>query len=84
MELYDVLQEIKTKEDFEQFLLLLILDLKNKNSEWENTDLDRYLSAMSDYTDTLNETDKDGNVLPDNQPSWKLFAELLMAARVYE
>jgi hypothetical protein len=84
MELYDFVQTIKSKEDFEQFLGMLIRDFKNEDSGWENKELDRFLSAICDYTGSLNELDTDGEILPSNQPSWKLFAKLLMAARVYE
>jgi hypothetical protein len=84
MELYDFTETIKSKEDFEQFICMLLIDLKNESSDWENKDLSSFLRAMHDYAGSLKEKDQNGQVLASNQPSWRLFAELLMAARVYE
>ena len=80
----DITEGIQTKEDFESFLLLLIEDLKKK-SDWENNDLESYLRGLygfvkdiSGYYKNLREN------IDTHKPSWRILADILLAARVYE
>lgn len=73
-EMRDMLQNIKTRGDFEIFLEKLVSDYKERKEEWENDTLKSYLQALHGY-----------NYNSDNdRPSWKIFAEMLLAARYYE
>ena len=80
----DMAEEIQTKEDFESFLLLLIEDLKKKHN-WENNDLESYLRGLygfvkdiSGYYQNLKEN------IDIHKPSWRILADIFLAARVYE
>ncbi len=87
MELHHFIQTIKTKEDFVYFVEMFRKDYeKNKDdiNQWENTTLEQFLNGLSGYANSLREKDPDGAILPANQPSWKLFADILMGAAVYE
>ncbi len=74
MNIYEFANEIKTRKDFEKFLRLLIDDYRNNKDSWENDRLDFYLEGLYGYNYEAEE----------EEPSWKLFAEILLAAKVYE
>jgi hypothetical protein len=79
--------EVTDRKSFEKFLKLLLIDFnKNKEKEiWENNRLEIYLEAMSRYT-----ADIDGyykNMEPNqnaDKPSWKVFADIMKGAVMYE
>jgi len=80
--------KVSDRKNFEEFINLLLVDFnKNKDNEdeWENNRLDLFLEAMSRYT-----ADIDGyykNMEPDQNadvPSWKVFADIMRGAVVYE
>ncbi|MBO9728554.1 MAG: hypothetical protein J7623_07955 [Chitinophaga sp.] len=75
---------INTKADFIRFIGLLIEDLKNNPTEWENKTLPDFLDAMANWTE-----DMDGYYINHHLPvpttvNWQVFANILAAARIYE
>ncbi|HEY5751397.1 MAG TPA: hypothetical protein VIU12_35305 [Chryseolinea sp.] len=77
-------KEIRSKEDFIKFVGDLILDLKTNPNTWENKNLDDYLEALQRWTG-----DMEGYYINNNLPvpenvNWRIFADILMAARMYE
>ena len=74
IEIYDLFEKIKTRQDFEFFLKKLIIDFNDNKGDWENSTLESFLEGLYGY-----------NYNSDNdKPTWKLFAEIILAARVYE
>lgn len=79
-----VAQSVKSKGDFIRFMAALIEDLKNDPDTWENRSLEGYLEAMQSWIE-----DMDGyyannkQSVPDNI-SWKVFADMFIAAKMYE
>lgn len=67
-------KNIKTREDFEFFLEKLVSDYKQNKEDWQNDTLKSYLEALHGFN---YDSEKD-------RPSWKAFAEMLLAARLYE
>ncbi|MGN5955886.1 DUF7660 family protein [Sphingobacterium lactis] len=65
---------MSSKQDFLKFISLLRENLEDNSNEWENNDLESFLTGLEGYC-----IDYDGD-----DPSWRVFAELLLAARVYE
>lgn len=83
-ELEKVAQNVKSKEDFVRFVGELIKDLKNNSNTWENNNLDNYLRAIQNWTE-----DMEGYYINNSLPvpeniNWKVFTDILMAAKVYE
>lgn len=75
---------ISSKDDFIEFLKLLISDFKSNSGEWENKNLESYLGAVASWTD-----DMEGYYISHNLPipkdvDWKTFATILLAAKIYE
>jgi hypothetical protein len=84
MTYYDKVHTINTKQDFLEFLSLLIVDLRKNGDQWENNKLENFLTAMQRWTE-----DSDGHYtnmqlpVPENV-DWKVFADILCGAVVYE
>ena len=88
MELYELAHRVDSKETFLEFVAALRADWEASRieesaqpstpygpsaREWENPDLGRFLEAMQAWTEDM------GERVP-SQPSWRTFADILMAA----
>ena len=74
MDIYDKAKQIDSQQDFINFLNELKNNFDKSKDEWENSTLESFLEGMVGY---CNDKDFDSN-------SWKDFAEILLASRVYE
>ena len=83
--LEDCSSELKSRTDFIQFIYALKKDLEKNPDEWENCDLRTYLNALAAFLGDANGYYKNAelNVSADD-PSWRVFADCMMAARVYD
>ena len=84
MELFERVENVKSKDDLIKFINHLRMDLKTNSAKWENITLEDYLEAMEAWVN-----DMDGYYLNTNQPipkqpSWKTIADILYAASSYE
>lgn len=75
---------VVTREDFIKLLLLMSADFKENTSSWENRDISSFLESMASWIE-----DMDGFYLNQNLPlptniSWSNFADMMLAAKVYE
>ena len=71
MKLETTVKTINTKEDFINFLEILLLDFKKNNNSWENKSIDTYLEGMQSWVE-----DMEGYYINNNLPT--LITELLM------
>lgn len=84
MDLDDICEEIRSREDLAAFVDELSSDLEQKPGEWENRDLASYLDALARCVQDMDGWYKNrGEAVPD-QPTWKMLAEILLGAKVYE
>jgi hypothetical protein len=75
---------ITSKEDFLNFVELLIKDLQVNPNDWENQTLESYLEAIAGWTEGMEGYYANtGQHLPKDIP-WKVLADILMAASMYE
>ncbi|PTT03460.1 hypothetical protein DBR11_02155 [Pedobacter sp. HMWF019] len=84
MNFTNIVNSIRTKADFVNFIHFLLEDLKSNSEDWENKTLPEYLEAIASWTD-----DMEGYYVNDNLPipdnvDWKVFADILVAAKMYE
>ena len=78
-------QEISDRKSFVDFVELLIEDLKLSGTTWENKTLPDFLEALSRYTEDIQGYYDNTNQQTDADiPSWKVFADILMGASIYE
>lgn len=75
---------IESREDFLRFLDALRNDYTANSDEWENADLPSYLEAMKAWTGDMDGYFRSRGIeLPASIP-WSLFANILLAAKMYE
>ncbi len=74
-----MIERVDSKESFLEFVAALRADWAShaEEPEWENPNLGRFLDAMQAWT-----TDMGDRVSA--APSWRTFAEMLIAAKIYE
>jgi hypothetical protein len=77
-------ESVNSKSDFVQFVEGLRADPGKNPDEWENPTLDSFLEAMAAWVTASDDSYRNtGRPVPDNV-SWRVFAEVLAAARIYE
>lgn len=75
---------VSDRESFVAFLAKLSTDLKNAPETCENSDLGTYLDALASWIEDMDRYYQNmGRERPKDVP-WNVFADALMAARVYE
>ena len=80
-----LIERLHSKEDFSNFLDVLYQDYKENKSEWENIELEDFLEALARYLRDVDGYYKNLKIdVNSKQPSWRLFADILCGARVYE
>ena len=76
-------EQVRTREDLALFINALIRKYTDYPQEWPNRDLDTYFEGMISFVEASpiwysnNRPDVDPNV-----PTWRLFADFLLAASV--
>jgi hypothetical protein len=84
-ELIQFAEEISTKDDFLKFMKLLIEDFHTNHNQWGNADLPSYLEGLEGFASGMEGYYRNQHkTLNLDSPSWRLFAEMLLAASVYE
>jgi len=84
MDLHEQIDKIKTKEDLAEFIGYLREDLSIHRECWENPTLDQFLEAMEAWILAMDFWAKNKEIPPVDIPSWKLIANILYAAKIYE
>lgn len=78
------IEKVNSKETFVAFLQLLAQNLKENPQNWENKSLADYLDAAASWTEDMEGYYKNNNLPLPGEVSWKVFADVLMAASRYE
>lgn len=78
-------EQVTNRQTFADFVSKLHKDFKADPSTWENINLSDFLEAISRYTEDIDSYYKNTNqnVNADNA-SWRVFADILMGAKMYE
>jgi hypothetical protein len=84
MDLVDQAENVRNRQDLAILISDLVDDLRSNKQEWENDNLLDFLEAMSRWVQDMDGYFMNrGEPIPTDKP-WKLFADILMAARIYE
>ena len=84
MDLDKMVEKIESREALVDFLEVLLADLEENRSEWENDTLERYLDAMWGWLQDMDGWCRNLHIPVPEQPSWKLIGWILLAAKYYE
>jgi hypothetical protein len=83
-ELIDYAKKITSRDEFQYFTECLIQDYLQNNSEWENRSLIDYLTGLGKFTMDMDGYYKNMDEKVDaNISTWRIMAEILLAASVY-
>lgn len=75
---------VRTRADLVSYIRKLSQEAEATSNHWENQTLDRYLEALSAWTNDMGGYfNNRGEPIPDH-PSWSLIADMLRAACFYE
>lgn len=77
-------QNVKSREDFIIFLDYLIRDFKENLNNWKNRDIPSYFEAMQSWIEDMDGFYQNNNISISKNIDWKIFSDILMAARIYE
>jgi len=84
MTLAERTRAVQSREDLVAFIEALKADLEANRGDWANADLASYLEAMAAWIRDMNGYYQNtGQNLPE-LPPWKILADILMGARMYE
>jgi hypothetical protein len=82
--LASMLEQIETREDLARFIAALKDDFVANRDEWENWDLGAYLESMAAWMTDMDRYRRHVGQPFSSEPSWKAFAEILYAGKIYE
>jgi hypothetical protein len=84
MELRKMALAVASRNDLASFVVALKSDLEAHQDKWENPTLDRFLDAMESWIESMDGYYRNrGQEIP-QEPTWRTFAEILCASRIYE
>jgi hypothetical protein len=81
MDLSHAALTVESRTDLAKFLAELRADLSANPAAWENSTLGSFLAALASW---LEDTEAHENFRRAAVPSWTTFAQMLVAARMYE
>ena len=85
MDIEEFAEQIQSKEDFEKFLRHLLQNLATSREQWSNVTLEQFLGGLCGFAHDMQGYYRNrGETVDLDQPTWKILADLLLAARVYE
>lgn len=84
MTLHDQVERIETREDLARLIESLRVDFDHDPEGWENSDISRYLDALSAWTEDMPGYFENRGLDLATVPVWRLIGMMLLAARSYE
>ena len=74
------------RSDFLIFIRALIADYKKNSAEWENRTVDSYLEGMEGWIESMEGYYRNNNItnVDLSNVSWRVFADILTSASIYE
>lgn len=84
-DLYDFAKTIVSRADFVKFVEYLNEDYQKNSGEWSNRTLDEFFGGLSGFAkDIAGYYRNMGESVDVEQITWRIAAEMLLAATVYE
>lgn len=83
MEFVKTIEEIKTREDFSNFIKLLLVDYKTHGDSWENIKIEHFLDSISEWVLVM-KTQYDTELSIEQENKWQTMAKVFYAGKIYE
>jgi hypothetical protein len=75
---------VRTRQDLVRFLDSFSADFVANRAAWNNADLESFLAALAAWAQDMEGFYENRGEHAESLPPWRILADLLMAARVYE
>lgn len=82
--LHDQIEKIDSTEGLADFVAALVQDLESNRTAWENVTLGGFLEAMESWIRSMDSYYRSTGQSNLATPSWRTFADILYASRIYE
>lgn len=83
-ELHTAAKTVNDRDSFVNFVTKLCQDLKTRPTSWENRNLEVFLEALGSWVEDMDGYYENMGREAPKDVNWKVFADALMAARIYE
>jgi len=77
-------ESVNSWDDLSKFVVDLLEDHEKNPNQWNNYDLYPFLDAMASCIANMGMSHKNNNKLFSEDQPWKIFAEILYAAKAYQ
>ncbi len=84
MKVNEMIENVKSKEDFISFINKLSDDNQFNNDEWENKDILSYLGGISSWVEDMDGYYKNMKLDVPTNVDWKFIATLFYVGKIYE
>ena len=84
MTLAEVARTVQTRADLAAFITQLKADFDANRGDWQNTNLSSFLEAMAAWIEDMNGYYQNAGEKVSELPPWRILADVLIAARMYE
>lgn len=84
MTLDEQVEKIRSQQDFILFVKALAEDFKQNKDQWENQNISAYLDTIGAWVADMEGYFTNIGQLPPQNPNWRLFGQILLAAKFYE
>ena len=84
MDLYDRINNIKSKEELIDFLDFLSKDRSKNKEEWQNNTIEDYLAAIGSWIEDMEGYYENMNLPIPDKENWSFIAILLYVGKIYE
>jgi hypothetical protein len=83
--LVEMAETIGTKDEFVAFAKAFLENFRHHPEEWENDSLESFLVGLAGFAQNSEGYYVNiGAAIDPAAPTWRLFADILLAARIYE
>lgn len=84
MKINELIENVKSKEDFISFINQLSNDNQINSNEWENKDIFSYLEGVSAWVEDMDGYYKNMKLEAPTDIDWKFIATLFYVGKIYE
>lgn len=78
-------ESVSSLSSFKEFVALFVGSYDECRDEWENSSLPEFLQGLAGFVENIEGYYANAGIDAHfEQPSWRVFADILLAARVYE
>jgi hypothetical protein len=84
-ELFEMARNVASRSDLVAFIEVLSVEYRARGDQWENNRLELYLNGLAGFTNDIGGYYRNmGETADPNNVTWRMVAEMLLAATLYE